>query len=171
MISIRHRDNITDILQPHAVGCELGVFEGEFSQTLWNSGKFDRLYLVDSFTGFARNDDKRYDDASVLHDVVKAKFKDNDKITIIKQTSVSFLETTDVLFDFIYIDTVHSYDYTVKEIAAAHKRMKPGGFVCGHDFCKETKGVIRAVNEFCKANKLQVAVTKETKYPSFMIKV
>ena len=46
MITIPHRDNITNLLPLNSIGCELGVFEGDFSQKLIDSKKFHKLYLI-----------------------------------------------------------------------------------------------------------------------------
>ena len=59
-MNILNRNNLTDLLPYYSIGCELGVFEGEFSQTLWNSNKFAELHLVDIFTGEASNFGKPY---------------------------------------------------------------------------------------------------------------
>ena len=61
----------------------------------------------------------------------------------------------DNFFDWIYIDTNHSYETTRDELLVAERLVKPGGRILGHDYClgNITKpavfGVIPAVNEFC----------------------
>jgi hypothetical protein len=170
MINIQHRDNITDMLNPGSIGCELGVFEGEFSSILLNSNKFDKLYLVDLFSGPAWNDGKHYPDSSVLYDTVKSKFCNYPEIEVVKQDSVSFLKTTPLKFDFIYIDTIHSYDHCKQELDAAHNIINNNGYICGHDYCSEFRGVIEAVIEFSKKYQYTPIITQEQKYPSFIIK-
>jgi len=50
-------------------------------------------------------------------------------------------------FDFIFIDGAHDYDSVRYDIKVAFSALKPGGFLCGHDFHSEGFGVMRAVNE------------------------
>lgn len=170
MTYISHRNNITNLLPHNSTGCELGVFEGNFSQELCSSGKFNHLCLVDIFTGHACNFGKHYSDASVLYDIVKTKFLNCPEVEVIKQDSISFLKSTDIRFDFIYIDTVHSYDHLSQELSLAHNVIKSGGYICGHDYCDEFYGVIKAVTEFCQLYKYEPIITQESPYPSFIIK-
>jgi hypothetical protein len=171
MINIQHRNNITDLLPPNSIGCELGVFEGCFSEQLLLSNKFKELYLVDLFSGEASNFGKHYRDSSVLYDIVTNKFKDNSNVKVVKEDSISFLQSTTIIFDFIYIDTIHSYDHLIQELTYAHNRIKKNGFICGHDYCLEFNGVIKAVDEFARKHNYTTSITKENNYPSFIIRL
>lgn len=172
MIDIQSRNNITDLLQYNSVGCELGVFEGDFSEILLSSGKFQKLYLVDLFSGPAWNGGKHYPDAGVLYEFVNEKFSNNTEIvSVIKQNSTDFLKLTNIKFDFIYIDTIHTYECLSQELSLAHKIIKPSGYICGHDYCSEFNGVIDAVSEFSEKYNYKVIITKENSYPSFMIQI
>lgn len=170
-ISIESRENITDLLNNNSIGCELGVFEGEFSNTLIQSNKFKKLYLVDYFSGPAWNFGKYYSDTSVLFDEVKNRFENDNRVSVIKQSSIDFLKSTDIIFNFIYIDTVHSYEHLNQELSLAHKIIKPGGYICGHDYCTMFQGVIDSVQDFIQEYKYDVYVTPDPPYNSFIIKV
>lgn len=50
-------------------------------------------------------------------------------------------------FDFIFIDGAHDYDSVRYDIKVAFSALKPGGFVCGHDYHSEGHGVRKAVDE------------------------
>jgi hypothetical protein len=174
MINIFNRNSITDILPLNSVGCELGVFEGEFSQILWNSGKFTKLYLVDLFEGHASNFGKAYNDCSVLESVVKNKFHMNNAVSVIKQDSISFLNSiANNYFNFIYIDTMHDYEHTAAELEKSYRCVKNNGFICGHDYSNaHFPGVVKAVNEFCKklnCSPIQTSMIED--YPSFIIPI
>lgn len=172
-MNIINRNHITDLLRPNSIGCELGVFEGDFSETLLNSGKFSNLYLVDIFNGQASNFGKTYADASVLKTFVTNKFTNNSIITIIQQDSISFLKNTNIKFDFIYIDTIHSYDFLTKELIESYRCINDNGYICGHDYSeKNFPGVVRAVQEFCTTKNLVYNITTEKEdYPSFYIHI
>lgn len=166
---IAHRDHLVDLLPGNCIGCELGVFEGEFSSTLLRSNKFSELYLVDSFAGPAWNFGRHYPEASVLYEKVSQRFANDVRVRVIKGDSVAFLETSPALFDFVYIDTVHSYEHLRRELSAALGVMRKPGYICGHDYCDEFPGIARAVDEFTAAHGLRYQVTQDAPYRSFAI--
>lgn len=49
--------------------------------------------------------------------------------------------------DFVFIDAGHSYHAAKADIAAWRPKVKPGGFLMGHDYHPKFPGVIRAVDE------------------------
>jgi spermidine synthase len=171
MINIPTRDQITDLLVENSIGCELGVFEGDFADKLLKSNKFKELYLVDIFSGQTYNFEKYCPDASILQDKVTNRFINDDRITVIKSDSVSFLKSTNLLFDFIYIDTLHYYNHCIQELELSNKKIKNGGYICGHDYCSTFHGVIDAVQEFTKRYGYSLTITSEKDFPSFIIKV
>tara|TARA_B100001971_G_C18086864_1_gene481402 strand:+ start:57 stop:386 length:330 start_codon:yes stop_codon:yes gene_type:complete len=70
-------------------------------------------------------------------------------------------------FDFIYIDTTHDYQNTLKELEMAFKKTNKRGYISGHDFgvnvakCDNydfcnSFGVRDAVNEFCGKYNLSI---------------
>jgi hypothetical protein len=169
---INTRDEICNILPENCIGCEIGVFEGEFSSILLSSKKFKQLYLVDTFCGIASNNNLFYHDASVLEKIVKDRFINHEEIIVEKKDSISFLRSIpDNFFDFIYIDTVHSYELTILELEESHRCIKHLGYICGHDYSdKFFPGVVKAVNEFCTKNNFKYEVTQQIEnYPSFII--
>ncbi len=51
-------------------------------------------------------------------------------------------------FDFIFLDTIHLYDQTKRELAAWWPKLKTGGVFAGHDHTDEFPGVEKACREF-----------------------
>ena len=49
--------------------------------------------------------------------------------------------------DFVYIDAAHDYASVKKDIKAWLPKVKPGGFIGGHDYKLQWQGCMRAVNE------------------------
>lgn len=180
-MQINQREQIVDLLSPNSIGCELGVFEGSFSEILANSNKFSKLYLVDLFdkTNIASSGDKSGNNVKIyLHTdamlkVVKDKFASNENVEIYTADSVIFLNSMpDNYFDFIYIDTVHDYNHTKLELEASYRVIKSGGFICGHDYHEiEYPKLVLAVNEFCDKYKLSFNLTNEDRLESFIIQV
>jgi hypothetical protein len=170
---ISTRNQIIEIINPKSIGCELGVFEGDFSKILIDSKKFDLFYIVDIFSGTAMNFGKVYHDASLLQKVIEEKFKEYNNIKIIKNDSLTFLKSVqNNYFDFIYIDTIHSYEQTIQELNEAYRVTRSGGLVCGHDYnIKEFPGVCKAVAEFCTKHSLTYRTTNQDYYESFIITI
>jgi predicted O-methyltransferase YrrM len=50
-------------------------------------------------------------------------------------------------FDFVFIDADHSYEAVKRDITLWRPKVKPGGWLCGHDLDKPHWGVRRAVEE------------------------
>jgi hypothetical protein len=163
---ISTRDEINLLLKPNSIGCELGVFEGEFSEILLSQNKFSKLYLVDLFDGMVESGDKsgnnvRCKNSIDLLNAVSNKFSNRECVEIVKKDSVSFLESfPDNYFDFIYIDTSHQYEHTKIELNASLRKIKKDGIIAGHDYNRyRFDGVVRAVDEFSKENNLKLNLT------------
>lgn len=163
---ITSRFEIEKIISPNSIGCELGVFKGDFSDILLQTNKFAKLYLVDLFYGNIQSGDTYGNNVEVkngeqLYNFVSQKFKNNSKVVIVKQDSISFLkEFPDEYFDFIYIDTTHQYEQTKKELNLAFKKVKTNGIIAGHDYNSvHFYEVFLAVNEFAQAKGLKLNLT------------
>jgi predicted O-methyltransferase YrrM len=99
-------------------------------------------------------------------------------VNINRGTSVEELKKfPDGHFDWIYIDTTHSYETTVEELETGRNKVKAGGIIAGHDYTvgninKQLRyGVIRAVHEFCNEhNWKMVFLTHESnRYLSYAL--
>ena len=49
--------------------------------------------------------------------------------------------------DFVFLDSIHTYEYCKKEIIAWLPKIKPGGMIAGDDYRPEHLTVARAVDE------------------------
>ncbi len=56
-------------------------------------------------------------------------------------------EFEDNSIDFIYIDGNHSYEDTKKDIELYLPKVKPNGYIAGHDYMEHFQGCIDAVKE------------------------
>ena len=50
-------------------------------------------------------------------------------------------------FDWIYIDTDHSYETTYKELNSWSSKIKQDGVIAGHDYMEYFEGCKKAVDE------------------------
>ncbi|CAK9026267.1 unnamed protein product [Durusdinium trenchii] len=57
-------------------------------------------------------------------------------------------EVADESLDVVFIDGDHSYEAVREDIAHWSGKVRPGGYLSGHDFTPSCAGVVQAVNDF-----------------------
>lgn len=158
-----------------SVGAEIGVFNGAFSQCIIDIINPRTLFLVDIFSGQMVSGDKNGENFQQINlyqscfDLFR-KYLNNPSISLYRGPSGHFLSLLpDGYLDFIYIDGDHSYKGVKIDIELARKKVKSGGFICGHDYMVQFPGVIQAVDEFCANYKTNLQITESDKCPSYLI--
>lgn len=145
---------------PNPVGAEIGVFAGELSCRLLARPDLT-LYLVDSWT---TEHDEAYAKSGDFHAGLNQ--MQQDRVYQMTQAMVGFAgERAKILrqdsreaakaipnasLDFVFIDADHSYEGCKADIEAWLPKIKPGGFISGHDYENTSFpkfGVKRAVDE------------------------
>ena len=147
------------------IGCEIGVFAGEFSQFLLKHTEPKKLYLIDAWelvndTLFCT--DKNGDNgvvlpASLLLNTVKLRFSNDIRVEIIKDWSHNAIPMISDKLDWVYIDADHSYEGCLRDLMLIEGKMNNNSLIMGHDYlinmekCKKQWefGVGKAVDEFC----------------------
>ena len=174
LVSLKDRVELLKKLPTNAVAAEIGVNEGDFSQLILTNCKPGKLVLIDVWAS------KRYHEG--LFEKVKKRFHpeiENGTIEIIRDLSFGAIASCkDQLFDWVYLDTDHSYATTHKELELLRPKMKKGGIIAGHDYIIGNwnggvrYGVIEAVREYCiKYNWEMIYLTHELdNHPSFAIR-
>jgi len=153
---------------------ELGVNKGDFSKEILRISTPQKFHLVDAWGS------ERYHLG--LRKGIELMFNDeiaSGKLIINQGLSTDMARKfPDGYFDWIYIDTDHSYEVTKLELQAYKNKIKPGGTIVGHDYSQGNwgkilrYGVMEAVHEFCvKENWELVYLTIEmSNNPSFAIR-
>lgn len=149
-----NRKEMLNRFDKHSTAAEIGVDEGKFSQLIHeivNPGKF---HLIDIW-GTDRFHDGKFES-------VKGYFSteiESGQVQIHKKLSTEAASDFSVnYFDWIYIDTDHSYETTRDELRLYAPKVKQKGIIAGHDYIKGNwitgyrYGVIEAVHEFCVEN-------------------
>lgn len=145
-----------------AKGAEIGVFAGEMSRALLGSDHGISLVMVDSWEGAGASYQGDSGDwhaglAQAAQDGFfaqaqrRARFA-GTRATILRMRSGEALSRiADRSLDFVFIDADHSYEGCKADIRGWAKKVKPGGWLGGHDY-KNTDfpgfGVTQAVDEF-----------------------
>lgn len=145
---------------PNPTGAEIGVFAGELSRRLLSRQDLT-LYLVDSW---AATHDERYAKSGDFHATLSQARQDyyakltqhmvsfaGERARIVRKDSLSAAAAVpDQSLDFVFIDADHSYEGCAADIDAWLPKIKPGGFLSGHDYENTAFpqfGVKRAVDE------------------------
>lgn len=148
--TLLHREHLLEHLPPNGVVAEVGVERGDFSQLILEKKCPERLYLIDWWAGKAGQAD---------FEIVQKRFAreiEIGKVQLCRGRSVDVLaQFPKSHFDWIYLDTDHSYETTTAELLLCTNILKPNGLVLGHDYLTGNwdggirYGVVEAVNEFC----------------------
>lgn len=153
------------------VGCEVGVHRGANAAVLLQQRPELTLHLVDPWAAtdqYRRSRDalSRRPTSQRNADFVKAKielnFAGNHRARIMRDESTEAAKThADASLDFVFIDADHSYDGCRADIQAWMPKVRPGGWIGGHDYGHRLErhgawGVKRAVDEAAEEHGLIV---------------
>ena len=169
-----NREELLKTFPKNGVVAELGVDEGDFSKLILTTCKPEKLNLVDVWGSERYNQNKR----KKVEELFKSQIKSGTvQIDLGYSTEVGKNFPKDY-FDWIYIDTDHSYQTTISELNIWESKVKEDGIIAGHDYILGNwdgmvrYGVIEAVYEFCsKRNWEIIHLTMEhDNSPSFAIR-
>lgn len=133
--------------------CEVGVARGDFSAEILRHNKPKKLHLIDAW------DSERYEpDFKTVVSRFQVEIA-KGMVEINRGKSLDVLQRYDnEYFDWVYLDTDHSYHTTSKELQICSSKVKPYGKIAGHDYTAGNVikpvpyGVIEACHEFCINN-------------------
>jgi len=144
---------------------EIGVYEGENALDMLRHG-VGFLYLVDPYRAHMNNslitDEATFEVTQEEMDQAKADMLKRVEAYPGKTQLLEFFSEEaaqafkDDSLDFVYIDSVHSYDEVKKDISFWYPKVRKGGVLGGHDYVTAAPGragylgLIRAVDEFVK---------------------
>lgn len=124
---------------------EVGSYWGESIMFFWKSGKFRLITAIDPGTpdigGPQNNDIIRKGVIEPSSGVVQLL-----EMTGHEAATAGFFRPEEL--DLVYIDAVHDYENLSQDIRDWYPKVKPGGFIGGHDYDPDKfPGVVRAVQE------------------------
>jgi len=150
-----NRECFLTVLQKGGVYAEVGVAQGGFSQKILTGVEPDKLYLIDAWDSIECTElqmQKAQTDEFIFRQV----FENIPEVEIIKTTSVHACRLFPVeTFDFVYLDASHDEKNVLIDLLNWWPKVKPGGYLMGHDFCVTGTwyyGVVPAVYSFIKTN-------------------
>jgi len=179
------RTQLLHFLPKGGEGAEIGVAKGEFSQTLLEVLQPRKLHLIDPWEHQTRDDYARDgNNASAAeqeqrYGAVRDKFAaeiDAGRVVLHRAYSQDVASGfEDHQLDWIYIDGLHSYEGCRADLEHYKRKVKPDGFILGHDYTNHAVaqqmdfGVVEAVNEFVQEEGFAfVALTQEV-FPTYVL--
>ena len=160
------RDFLIRKFPRNAIGCEIGVYGGDFTERIVRINPPQKIYLIDPWQALVGMADDKYNQAhqDKRYQTVQNKFGNNPKIHIVRKSSDEAVSLfSDNFFDFIYIDGDHSYSQVKKDLENYFPKVKKNGLLCGDDY--HLSEVKKAVDEFVAEEKLSL----QTRNNQFMI--
>ena len=137
------------------VGAELGVYKGHFTRFILDVAAPERLHLIDPWYLLGERWEWAYGNRSTIEALVgilrtyAAELTCGRAILHIGDDLEVLLTFPDRYFDWVYLDTSHSYGHSVKELELLGVKVKAGGVITGDDWQTDPAhihhGVCRAV--------------------------
>ncbi len=131
------------------VVAEIGVAQGQYSSEVLEECEPSKYYLIDAWhMALPQYGERAFREVQDL-------FSDQiatGQVTLMRGWSWDKVaELEDASLDWAYLDAGHGYDDVSRDIEALQSKIRPGGFLCGHDYVKWTRnsarfGVVEAVN-------------------------
>ena len=145
---IRNKTNV--------IGAEIGVERGETAKRLLSLPNIRDYYCIDNwrydpvYAKVAKHKNTMRNHTQTMFSLFLTRAsKFTDRIRIITAKSEEAVKLFgDEFFDFVFIDATHSYECVRQDILIWTPKVKPGGFLCGHDYGADLfPGVKQAVDE------------------------
>ncbi len=164
---------------------EIGIFKGEFFDYIVDACNPQIMDGVDFFEGIAGSGDAdgnnfTYCNIGESYLQLCEKYANIFTINLHKMSSNSFFNiVNNNYYDIIYIDGDHSYEGVKSDLDNAYNKIRPGGYIMGHDYEMNMEkarthyefGVKRAVTEFCDKYNQTIVAKAMDGCVSFCIKV
>lgn len=133
------------------IGLEIGCYEGKNANNLLENLNIKELHGVDPYQQYVDWNGgltcHPYDPAEKIANERLSKFSNFIKHKKTSDDAVSDFQ--DSMFDFIFIDGLHTYEQVLMDCRNYYSKLKPGGIFSGHDFTLIT-GVNIAVKQFAE---------------------
>lgn len=154
------RADLYATLPPGGVGAELGVLAGQNSLVLLERAQPAVLHLVDIWSGsyWAVDPADSPPSGSWTGDAARDKVIERmapqiaaGQVRLHQSCSLAWLAAQPASsLDWCYLDGNHDYHHVIRELFQLLRVLKPGGWVCGHDYSAALPGVVAAVDQFCR---------------------
>lgn len=128
---------------------EVGCYVGDSTEIFAENCK--KIHCIDPWeNGYDLHDPASYQHPMEIverqFDRLLERFDNIVKYRIESGVAVNLFK--DKSLDMVYIDGLHTYEGVKKDIQIWKTKIKPGGFLAGHDYQGRFPGTMKAINEF-----------------------
>jgi hypothetical protein len=160
---LESREGLLKFLPKNAVGAEVGVAHGDFSEQILRAAEPQALHLIDPWSHLEEGSDLPNSAALLsrvsqwvvsgtsniepppknaagdkIFEAVAARFASVSGIRLHRQYSYKAVhEFPDQYFDFVYVDGNHNYEFVLRDLHDFAGKLKRGGLLFGHDFFED----------------------------------
>ena len=136
---INHIDKIRDVKDLNLI--EIGSYQGE--STAEFAKRFKTVIAVDPWVcGYDNNDAASSNNGDIVENAFDERMSEFTNVTKKKMKSLEYAELIeDSSVDIVYLDGDHRHQAVIEDLEAWLPKIKPGGFLTGHDYSK-IKGAI-----------------------------
>jgi hypothetical protein len=167
----------------NSIGAEIGVFKGDYSRYIMKYIDPIELHLIDlwthlgeyypdwgAYTNFGQLTTREARDTTLLN---VSPYNYRDAVKLHEGNDLEILQGfPDHYFDWVYLDSSHTYEDTKSELALLQHKVKPGGLIAGDDWHEDPghihHGVKLAVEEFCRQTRW--AIWKRDRWGQWCLK-
>ena len=163
---LESRNDFLRLIPKGTIGAELGVFQGEFSKVLLSVANPKELHLIDTWwligDEYYGDWTRKYNNGELLrkrkaYEQTKANvesMQNSEVVTIHVANDIECLKKFgDHYFDWIYLDSSHTYEQTKAELEILNFKVKEDGIILGDDWKAHPNhmhyGMRIAIQEFC----------------------
>lgn len=179
------REQLLHLLPKRGIVAEIGTAKGAFAAAILQNADPAALHLIDPWVHHAQGAYTR-DFSNVEDDEQEKRYRDvlkqfeaeiaDGRVIVHRQTSGEAAASfADGALDWVYVDGLHSLDGVRADLAAYSGKLKPDGFMLGHDYTNNPVaqhqgfGVVEAVNQFVDESDFGiVAITLEA-FPTYVL--
>jgi SAM-dependent methyltransferase len=197
---LTEREQLLRFFPGGAVGAEIGVAQGAFSAAILERARPRELHLIDPWShlepgsgllegaGLLAGLGAAPDDGGPLappppnqagdadYASIVARFAGDPRVRLHRQYSYRIAPSFAAdMFDFVYLDGNHHYEFVLRDLEDFAARLKPGGLLFGHDYFeddfarREHYGVVEAVGTFLKRSDFRLVMLTWEPFSTFCL--
>jgi len=144
-----------------AVGIEIGVDQGAFSEVLCRENPQAIVFGVDAWHAYkGYREHLNQDRMDGLYEIARKRLEPYSNYRLVRKMSMEAVsDFKDRSLDFVYIDSNHDLRYVVDDLTEWSRKVRTGGIVSGHDYRQSVNDfplhVVQAVNAFTDAYRIR----------------
>jgi len=157
------------------LGVEIGVADGRNAFAMFREIADLELLCVDPWQKYADNprggpDEQHRHNYTLAHERLQTYHPILWRMTSMEAIAKlrSEVPAARRVFDFVYIDGHHGFDYVMRDLIEWSRQVRSGGIVAGHDFYHfQWAGVVEAVTAYTNAHGITNWHLTDEREPSF----